>query len=54
MRKLLYQFLLDEDAASAIEYSLLAALISTAAFLAMTSVGTSLSTVFSQVAPTLH
>ncbi|MFN2426749.1 MAG: Flp family type IVb pilin [Candidatus Binatia bacterium] len=46
-------FLKDESGATAIEYGLLAALISVAAIVAMTAVGTSLSTTFSTVANSL-
>jgi pilus assembly protein Flp/PilA len=54
MRKFLYTFLISEDGASAIEYALLASLIATAAFMAMTSVGTSVSNTFSNAASSLH
>lgn len=54
MRQLLDHFIRNEDAASAIEYSLLAALIAMAAIAAMTTVGTSVSTTFSTVASTLQ
>lgn len=43
----------DESGATAIEYGLLAALISIAAIAAMTAVGTKLSTTFSSVASSL-
>jgi pilus assembly protein Flp/PilA len=46
-------FLKDESGATAIEYGLLAALISIAAITAMTAVGTNLSTAFSTVASAL-
>ena len=46
-------FLKDEEGATAIEYGLLAALISIAAIAAMTSVGTSLSTKLGEVATAL-
>ena len=46
-------FLKDESGATAIEYGLLAALISIAAIVAITAVGTSLSTTFSTVANSL-
>jgi pilus assembly protein Flp/PilA len=42
-------FLKDESGATAIEYGLLAALISVAAIVAMQAVGTALSTSFSTV-----
>jgi pilus assembly protein Flp/PilA len=47
-------FLNDESGATAIEYGLLAALISIAAIAAMNAVGTSLSTAFSTVASALQ
>ncbi len=43
----------DESGATAIEYGLIAALISIAAIVAMTSVGTQLSTTFSKVSSSL-
>lgn len=46
-------FLKDESGATAIEYGLLAALISIAAIVAMSAVGTSLSTTFNDVAGSL-
>ncbi len=46
-------FMSDESGATAIEYGLLAALISIAAIAAMNAVGTSLSTAFSTVANSL-
>jgi pilus assembly protein Flp/PilA len=46
-------FMKDESGATAIEYGLLAALISIAAIAAMTTVGTNLSTTFSTVASAL-
>ena len=46
-------FMKDESGATAIEYGLLAALISIAAIVAMSAVGTSLSTAFSTVANSL-
>ncbi|HEY2773646.1 MAG TPA: Flp family type IVb pilin [Candidatus Binatia bacterium] len=47
------QFLKDESGATAIEYGLLAALISIAAVGAMKIVGTKLSTTFSKVGASL-
>lgn len=47
-------FLKDETGATAIEYGLLAALISIAAIAAMTSVGTALSTKLGDVATALQ
>lgn len=52
MRKLI-AILKDESGATAIEYGLIAALISIAAIVAMTSVGTQLSTTFSGVSSDL-
>ncbi len=46
-------FLKDESGATAIEYGLLAALISVASIIAMNAVGTSLSQAFSTVANSL-
>ena len=46
-------FLKDEEGATAIEYGLLAALISIAAIAAMTSVGSNLSTKLGEVATAL-
>jgi pilus assembly protein Flp/PilA len=46
-------FIRDESGATAIEYGLIAALISVAAIAAMTRVGTHLSTTFSTVASNL-
>ena len=40
------QFFMDENGATAIEYGLIAALISVAAITAMSTLGTNLSTVF--------
>ena len=49
----IYAFLNDESGATAIEYGLLAALISIAALAAMKTVGTKLSTTFSKVGASL-
>ncbi len=46
-------FLKDEDGATAIEYGLIAALVSVAAIGALTAMGNSLSTMFSTVATAL-
>jgi len=46
-------FIQDESGATAIEYGLLAVLISVAAIVAMSAVGTSLSNTFSTVANSL-
>jgi pilus assembly protein Flp/PilA len=45
-----FRLLRDENGATAIEYGLIAALIAVAAIAAMTSVGTSLTGVFTKVA----
>jgi pilus assembly protein Flp/PilA len=47
------QLLRNEDGATAIEYGLIAALISVAAIAAMTSVGSSLSSTFNTIATKL-
>ena len=47
------KFLQDESGATAIEYGLIAALISVAAVTALTSVGTSLSSMFEKVSSDL-
>ena len=47
------EFIRDETGATAIEYGLLAMLISVVAIVAITAVGTSLSTTFSSVATSL-
>lgn len=52
MRKLI-AIMKDESGATAIEYGLIAALISIAAIAAMTSVGSKLSTTFSTVSSSL-
>jgi pilus assembly protein Flp/PilA len=51
--KTLYTLLKDEDGATAIEYGLIAALISVAAIGAMTALGTQLSTLFGNVSTNL-
>lgn len=48
--KTLIKFLKDEDGATAIEYGLIAALISVAIITAVGAVGTNLNTTFSSVA----
>ena len=53
MRTSLMRLLKSNDGATAIEYGLIAALIAVAAVAAMTSVGTSLSTTFNDVATKL-
>ena len=47
-------FLNDESGATAIEYGLIAALVSVAAIAALTSMGTSLKTIFTDVSNTLN
>ena len=47
------KFLQDESGATAIEYGLIAALVSVAAVTALTSVGTSLSSMFNKVSTDL-
>jgi pilus assembly protein Flp/PilA len=53
MRKFLAKFRSDESGATAIEYGLIAALISVAIIAAVTSVGTSLTSTFNSVANAL-
>jgi pilus assembly protein Flp/PilA len=50
----LVRLLRDEDGATAIEYGLIAALISTVIIVAITFVGTQLSSVFNSVATALQ
>ena len=47
-------FLTDESGATAIEYGLIAALVSVAAIVALTALGTSLKTIFNIVAVELQ
>ncbi len=49
----LYRFFKDESGATAIEYGLIAALISVAAMGAMSSVGSKLTSRFSQIASSI-
>ena len=49
MRKVLFNLLRDESGATAIEYGLIAALISVVIIVAITAVGTQLSTTFSVI-----
>ena len=49
MRQLLSRFLADQSGATAIEYGLIAALISVAAIAAMTGIGTKLGSTFNNV-----
>ena len=51
--KTMIRFLRDEDGTTAIEYGLIAALISVAAIAAMTAVGTSLQGTFTSVSTAL-
>jgi pilus assembly protein Flp/PilA len=53
MSATLIKILKNEDGATAIEYGLIAALIAVAAIAAMTSVGTSLTGIFTRVANSL-
>jgi pilus assembly protein Flp/PilA len=53
MRAIFSRMLRDESGATAIEYGLIAALISVAIIAALTSVGTNLSTTFNNVAGAL-
>lgn len=52
--KALLAFLRDEDGATAIEYALLAAIISIGAMAAMTTVGTNLNSIFDKVGSALE
>lgn len=49
MRKVLMQFLRDEEGATAIEYGLIAALIAVAIMVAVSNVGTQLNAVFQSI-----
>jgi pilus assembly protein Flp/PilA len=53
MFKTIRNFLRDETGATAIEYGLIAGLVSVAAIAAMSALGTSLTTIFNYVATTL-
>ncbi|MEL7491570.1 MAG: Flp family type IVb pilin [Pseudomonadota bacterium] len=53
MNALVAKFLKDEDGATAIEYGLIAALISVAIIAAVRAVGTNLSDTFSEVSSNL-
>jgi pilus assembly protein Flp/PilA len=53
MCKLIQSFAKDEDGATAIEYGLIAALVSVAAIGALTAMGNSLSTMFNTVSSAL-
>jgi len=52
--QIIMKALRDEAGATAIEYGLIAALISIAAIVAMTNVGTNLQTIFNDVANNLN
>ena len=54
MFDILRQYLNDESGATAIEYGLIAALVSVAAIAALTSMGASLNTIFTSVSTTLQ
>jgi len=54
MKTLLKKFLRDESGATAIEYGLIAALVSVAAITALQTMGTSLDAIFSFVANILQ
>ncbi len=54
MRESIVRILADESGATAIEYGLIAALISVAAIAAMTNVGNNLRTIFNDVASNLN
>lgn len=54
MYKSIKNFVQDESGATAIEYGLIAALVSVAAVTALTAVGGSLNTMFSSVSATLN
>ena len=53
MRKLVQRFARDESGATAIEYGLIAALISVVIITAITSVGTKLTATFNTIATSL-
>ena len=54
MRQMIARFLKDEEGATAIEYGLIAALISIVAIAAMTNVGTNLQNIFNTVSNSLN
>ena len=54
MRQIVHRLLKDERGATAIEYGLIAALISIAAVAAMTNVGNNLQAIFNEVANNLN
>lgn len=54
LRKITGKFLQDESGATAIEYGLIAALVSVAAIGALTTMGTSLTSIFETVSTSLE
>jgi pilus assembly protein Flp/PilA len=54
MIKLIRNYFADESGATAIEYGLIAALVSVAAIVALTALGTELSNIFNTVKSTLE
>lgn len=54
MKSLFSRFVKDESGATAIEYGLIAALVSVAAIVALTALGTELSDIFDTVKTTLE
>jgi pilus assembly protein Flp/PilA len=54
MTKLIRKYFADESGATAIEYGLIAALVSVAAIVALTALGTELSDIFDEVKTTLE
>jgi len=54
MRNIIRELLKDESGATAIEYGLIAALVSVAAIAALTAMGSSLETMFNRVAGELN
>lgn len=54
MLKIITQLLKDESGATAIEYGLIAALVSIAAFLALQAVGTEISATFTSIQSKLN
>jgi pilus assembly protein Flp/PilA len=53
MRPLLHRFIGDKSGVTAIEYGLIASLIAVATIVAVSTLGTNLTTVFTQVAGSL-
>lgn len=54
MRQIFQRFIRDEDGATAIEYGMIAALISVAVIATLKTVGTSLTAKFTQIATNLN